>query len=515
MVARAGAYSAQVMRELEAKNEARKLGWLDAQLSRLPSRWRAAVKQKYDSYRNKGNERGGNVYTRRLIEKLPSGLNISASDAEIMREAKQCAIDARNKLAQYGLEDAVHELVVSKGCRLPIEHDQAGIIARVSCAGWWLRQLRAAHAKACEAACIDAGLVHKRANLYVSDDTLERRITQRERNARTLEAVKITSEAGETITLKQAADAGMANPANRASELITRVKGFEEYAKAHEHLCLFVTITTPSRFHAVLTGGKANPKYQGQKPNEAQSYLTGQWARARAICAKHGVNFYGLRVVEPHHDGTPHWHMAVWFENEQAMTIYKNAVIACFLNAEICEGDEKGAAKNRVKFDALDSGSVVGYMLKYICKNLSGVELRGADNEAINSEPTASRVEAWAATWSIRQFQQLGGHSVSVWRELRRVESEQLAGLESGKDKLADMWQAAQKTKERLANWHEYLEAQGGHKTKPRESLARLDDDYVIKKGIYGEAICHEVRGVRERYGELILANNRVKWSRV
>lgn len=515
MVAAFRGYSAQIMRELDAKNEARRVAWVEGNLKKLPSRWRAAVRAKYDAYRRAGNEKGGNVYTRRLIEKLPGGLDIGALDSDIMREAKHCAHDARNYLAVDGLGERVRDLVALKGCRLPVEHDDAGIIARLSCAGWWLRQLRAAHAKACEAACIDAGLVHRRANLYVSEDTLERRISQRERNAQTLEKVKMSNDAGEVITLKQAAEAGMANPKNRASELITRVKGFEEYAKEHAHKCLFVTITTPSRFHAVLTGGKTNPKYKGEKPNEAQSYLTGQWARCRAILAKHGVRFYGLRVVEPHHDGTPHWHMALWFESEADILIYSEAVRACFLNAPICDGDEYGAKKNRVKFDALDSGSVVGYMIKYICKNLSGVDLKGDDNEALNSEPTAARVEAWAATWRIRQFQQIGGHSVSVWRELRRICESELQGLKSGDEPLRDMWEAAQKTSERLANWRFYFEAQGGHAVKMRESVAKLDDDFVIKKGQYGDAMCHEVRGVRERYGELILKNDRVKWFRV
>jgi len=52
-------------------------------------------------------------------------------------------------------------------------------------------------------------------------------------------------------------------------------------------------------------------------PDQASEYLNHQWKKARTEFKRQNVNPYGFRVVEPQHDGTPHWHMLFFIEPDK------------------------------------------------------------------------------------------------------------------------------------------------------------------------------------------------------
>lgn len=451
-------------------------------------------------------------------------LKENASDDDVKSLA--LAISTRIEYALYNLGHDSKPVLTSYmkmfcekyKVRYPQEHELESIVSRLIDIEWWTKKIRIAHARKCEFIRIENGNVCRDAGLYTSNENVNRRRLQIERNNELLQGIKIQNESGYTMTLAEAANAGMANPYNRVSELITRTKGFGDLSDKYEHICLFLTITAPSKYHATNKNGKKNKRFQGFNPRETQQYLCKQWARCRARLKREQVNFYGIRVVEPHHDGTPHWHASIWLKSEEDVKKLRRAVKDYFLRADECSYSERGAVSNRLKFKRCDSRGAVGYMLKYILKNMRGQGIDGenSDEGKLDSGDAAERVEAWATTWAIRQFQQIGGHSVTVWRELRRVEKTEIEKRHDATggqlENLMRAWRAAQKIAEKNADFAEFIEAMGGLFKEKKDALVCLDDEYVEGEGKYGLSISRVIHGVFDMCTNFAVKNNRQKW---
>jgi len=145
----------------------------------------------------------------------------------------------------------------------PSPQDLSGMWARAQCRLWWRRQLRRAVVRAREAEGIAAGRVCSRHEPYCTDDTVQRRQERAAANAAMLEATWIESADGEQITLAQAAASSTASKPIRRGELMTRIRGCEEWAEAAGLVGIFTTNTLPSRFHRMLWTGGQNPRADG------------------------------------------------------------------------------------------------------------------------------------------------------------------------------------------------------------------------------------------------------------
>ncbi len=416
-----------------------------------------------------------------------------AETMDMLKRLKAAAADAVAFLVQWCDSNQVEPPKLRCGAEAEQVH---AAINRARDAAWWVRALRKAAARIVEAGAIKLGVVHWRTGGYCSDDTLWRRKQQQRRNANMLASQLMRNEAGQVFSLAELAAASVSNPVNRGGELMTRIRGCEEYADAAGHVGLFLTLTTPSAMHPMLSkvwrkksdpsdtasAYKAirNPRYDGvSTPRDAQKWLTGQWAKVRATLARKDLPIYGFRVCEPHHDGTPHWHALIWCRNEEEAKAVQAIVYRFWVETDKRYAGEKGAAKNRTNFKALKKGGAAGYIAKYISKSIGHHNLaehidQGEDGDLVTvelgGEPGHLRVDAWASTWGIRQFQAIGQPSVTVWREVRRVSEDQVRALYAKEDKAAtSAWHAAQKVGERAASWCDYLKALGG------VCLARLD----------------------------------------
>lgn len=234
-------------------------------------------------------------------------------------------------------------------------------------------------------------------------------------------------------------------------------------------------------------GTTENPKYQGQSPRDTQRYIAKQWERCRSALARNitwkaglplpgkpltysvfraldpcldgsprwhlggmwdryrsaqantlrpfddPIEYFGFRVVEPHHDGTPHWHLLIWVKPG-----HQHRLISTLQHYALADDKEDLVRRRhpdskqpysditpRFDWKVMDKekGGAVGYIVKYIAKNIDGY--RVGDEGDLEAETAATegarRVRAWASLWGLRQFQPLKGPPVGVWRELRRL----------------------------------------------------------------------------------------------
>lgn len=456
--------------------------WAAQRVATLPTRWQSRLMWAWERRRGMlesdhwtaeaDAHRAANLDLLHVTEQLAGvRLTLDANDAEVCDRAQAMADHCASLAELFHQPETLYAAMVrsctAQGIDAPTQKDDDLMpsIRRMTDPLWWRRQLRKLHAKAVEGAAIRIGLVNRRRDPYVSNESLQRRAQQNKRNADTLDNTLARNELGQEFTLAELASRGTANKAIRRAELMTRISGFERIARDCDHAGLFFTITCPSRMHKWRTvkGGSVieNPRYDGTNPSEAQAYLAKVWARIRASLKRQGVSLYGFRIAEPNHDGTPHWHLLVFHQsshvNHLRDTVWRYALAD--------SPNEPGAHTHRVDFKPIDweRGSAAGYIAKYVAKNIDGYKL---DKDLIGNDAleTSARVEAWAATWGIRQFQQVGGPPVTVWRELRRVE----AVPEGAPDHLKAAHNAVNKTaviegrENASVAWDHYCRAQGG-----------------------------------------------------
>jgi hypothetical protein len=431
-------------------------------------------------------------------------------------------VDLREPLTMELINAKLHTLEARameyKCTGLDLEQQLQSMVKRLGCELYWRRQLRRAQVQKREAQEQRAGHICAKNMPYVHDVTTARYTERQNANRVMLEQTEIESADGETITLWDAVQSSTANKSIRRGELMTRIRGCEEWATEAGMVGIFTTNTLPSRFHASLFKGGKNPNHNGETPRDGQQWLSKTWARARAKIQRQRIKVFGFRVAEPHHDGCPHWHMLLWVPTEQAQQL-KDLLRDCWLQQE---GDEYGAQDARFKSESIDPsrGGAIAYVAKYISKNIDDFgavgeeghfDHQGEQVELIEGGNKARRVTAWASAWGIRQFQPIGQPPVTVWRELRRIDESMAAGASK---RLQRAHAAVHKTEGKRADWKAYMHEQGGAMVGRGYQL-RLEFDKEQKEGRYGPCevatpagVYDVARGVSE-----LCTSNRKKWK--
>ncbi len=362
-----------------------------------------------------------NIYFQLRIEDL----NLCAENDELLKAARRFAekchtARARTVSPSEGYQACLRIVDHYQIKRPSIKSDNLEpALKRMCCHHWWFRRIKILRQRKIETISRNIALVSRLRGIYASDYTIHVNRKQKERTREYLATTFVGNENGELFSLQNLADRSVSNPAIRRAELMTRIRGFEMVADHLGHVGEFYTVTTPSRMHACLHHGASNPRYDGTSILQAHQYLVHNWSLIRAELHRLDIQPYGFRVVEPHHDGTPHWHLLLFMPEKHRETVRKVMRHYALLDS----GNESGAQEHRFKAQAIDpaKGTAAGYIAKYISKNIDGFAL-DQDLYGNDAAQAAERITAWANTWGIRQFQQIGGPSVTVWLQLRKLD---------------------------------------------------------------------------------------------
>ncbi|PKE29360.1 replication protein A [Rahnella sp. AA] len=359
-------------------------------------------------------------------------------------------------------------------------------ISRLVSGEWWERRLRSQQRLWREALMIACGYVSRSVSPYASKNAIRDVMSRRLSALNYLKQCDLENvESGERLRLLDTVLASLSNPKLRRMELMTLIAGVEEVANQHQDCGLFITLTTPSKYHPLRTTGAHSAPFFNQKwdqhaltPKDAQRYLVAVWAKIRTTFKDRSLKVYGVRVVEPHHDGTPHWHMMLFTPRAQRQKVVD--VMRKYALEE--DPDEAGAAESRFHCKPLNRGGAAGYIAKYVAKNIDGYALDGEtdfDSGRLLTD-VAAAVTAWASTWRIPQFHAIGIPSVGAWRECRRIRSQNLA--DQFDHRVEDVRSAADR-----GDFASYILAQGGIHARRKEQTVRVARELSEERNAYDE----------------------------
>lgn len=461
-----------------------------------------------------------------LIRSWYGTFNCCMDDYKLREFAASAAKKAGLYIARKGLtEQVAAELLyklIDMGLGLDGVNTVEGVLNRLKDEYWWRAKLRRLQDTRLEQLQRNLHCVGGSSAMYLSDVTFRKREIRTFNNQQTLEnlyAVAETDDGESWVNLAEAAKGSQSNPVNRAAFMAVRIKGLKELAQYEGMASAFITITTPSRYHSVLSTGAPNPNYiQGSTASKANQWLKLIYSRIRADWQRMDLNPFGVRVVEMHHDGCPHWHILLFAPPEHMHQI-KDIMQA---HALIDGGHE---LKNpSVRFDWRDidpqKGDAVGYVIKYVAKGVNSSHLEDVrDNthnvtsEDDNHIATLKMKYALSAA-GIQQFQFFGipAATATVWQELRRLGQ----GEEGMRNIDAHCYRLGLSDLERFAltalykaadagDWAAYCQAMGGIYVKrteaalrilysTAETLTALEEQVILNR--YGEEAKAKVRGL-------------------
>ena len=404
--------------------------FLRQQTRLAPSEVRSRLLRRYESTEKVAGIRAANLellnYGDAYKSGLPQSASLEAVRAWASRRANECRLIRLRCRSDETAWNAVTRFCTAIGIEPPSTGRSHGAKLNRACAEkWWRSAGRVAVERLHEQQARDLGEVGT-TTPYLSDRATKQFLRRQREATRALQAAAVFNELGESFSLAEAVEHSLANPANRRIETMVRLRGIEEFETERGHRAVFLTWSLPSRFHR-LSRKRLNEKYSGATPRDGCQELQRLWSQVRAEFKRHSLSVTGVRVVEPHQDGTPHWHLLLFGQSQTLEAAVR--IISRYAMAD--SPDEAGAKLHRVKTEWIDptKGTATGYVAKYIAKGLDGHGVErflardelGRWQEIPEAERATLRVVAWARLWGVRQFAFIDQPPIGEYRELRRL----------------------------------------------------------------------------------------------
>lgn len=347
-------------------------------------------------------------------------------------------------------------------------------LARLNDARFWRKAIRTRILREREHFYLRLGLVGRSNEAYVSDRQALTRQLQLKRQRQWLKETVLVprylepGESDELMTLDKVA----LTPRTRFAKTYTFIKAMEGLANEHGLVSAMVTLTAPPEWHPNPSHGENS--WNGESPHEAHRYLARGWQAILIELHKKNIGVSGLRVVEPHKDGCPHWHIWLIYRPEVETILLATLMRQFPGKLKLRAPSRKGATTHshdvmfeqrvdvlagwsrpltyanegaQVEVSRIDPSisSGASYAMKYLLKTVDGgeklnqqVDLFGdAGGDACSDEEkrarkdkrlahqrAARRVDAWRSSWGINASMLFGvARCLSCWDELRRLTS--------------------------------------------------------------------------------------------
>lgn len=377
--------------------------------------------------------------------------------------------------------------------RKPVPYDLIpGSLARLGCADWWYKKLWQLRCECREEQLRAVCLVSKWTSPYISQEALTHKREQRRKAMEFFRAHELVSEDGDVLDMEDVVNASASNPAHRRNEMMACVKGMELIAEMRKDCAMFYTITCPSRFHATLSNGKPNPTWSTASVRQSSDYLVNNvFASFRKAMQRAGLRWYGVRVAEPHHDGTVHWHLLCFMRKKDRRKI--TALLRKFSIRE--DRAELGSNTGpRFKPELINprKGTPTSYIAKYVSKNIDGRGLGDTVSKETGKSlrDNAEHVTGWASLHRVKQFQFFGIPSRQAYRELRLFAGQNRRSqpdAKPGAPVLAEPRLDAVLAAADVGCFATYISKQGGVLVPRKTHLIRTAYELTQEPGTYGD----------------------------